>query len=236
MTAQPSPWDEGREVTPRQEPALRQSAADAAQVLEQALTHFESALEKIEQRVEKVSAGSQQGANMKNHELTELKRALREIVQRLEEGLDHLGLEAQRLSDEGSRLAIIADRLEAMMDQVTGSLAWVRAGAAPVPEPVALPPEEPQFLPDDNAMQIALAAVPGFQGLMDAQRALSGLSAAKSASVVAYKDGEALLEVMLREPVGALDIVEGLREATGHGLLIEEARPDALRLRLRFTA
>ena len=235
MTAQPGPWDERREATPGSEPALRRSAAEATQILEQALTHFESALEKIEQRVETASAGTQQGANMKNHEFTELKRALREIVRRLEEGLDHLGLEAQRLSDEASRLAVIADRLEARLDQVAGSLAQVRTGAVSVPEPAPLPPEEPQFLPDDNAMQIALAAVPGFQGLMDAQRALSGLSAAKSASVIAYKDGEASLEVVLREPVGALDIVEGLREATGHELLIEEARPDALRLRLRFT-
>ncbi len=235
MTAQPGPWDERGQAMPGSEPALRQSAADAAQILEQALTHFESALEKIEERVETVSEAPQQGANMKNHELTELKRALREIVHRLEEGLDHLGLEVQRLSDEASRLAVISDRLEATLDQVTGSFAQARAGAAPVPGPVALPPEEPQFLPDDNAMQIGLAAVPGFQGLMDAQRALSGLPATESASVVAYKDGEASLEVMLREPVGALDIVEGLREATGHGLLIEEARPDARRLRLRFT-
>ena len=83
-------------------------------------------------------------------------------------------------------------------------------------------------------MGVVLAAVPGFQGLMDIQRALSGLPQTEGASVVAYKNGEASLEVVLNAPVAARQIVDDIRESTGEQLLIEESRPEAGKLRLRF--
>lgn len=227
--------DEGRGQVLGSEPAQSQSAAEAAQILERALVHFESVLGKMEERIEQ-PAPAEEKQEMLPQELTDLRRALREVVHRLEEALDHLGMEAQRLSDEASRLSLIADRLEARVDQLTLSPEQGRPPyeqePAPEPEPVA--PQEPQFRPGGQAVGIVLAAVPGFQGLMDVQRALSGLPAAEGASVVGYKNGEASLQVVLRAPVSARQIVEGLRESTGHQLLIEEARPEAMRLRLRF--
>jgi hypothetical protein len=169
-------------------------------------------------------------------ELTDLKRALREVVQRLEDALDHLGIEAQRLSDEASRLTLVADRLEARLNALPRLLRGDRV--PPEPEPTSeLGPavaQEPQFRPGDQGVGIVIAAVPGFQGLMDVQRALSGLPSVEGASVSGYRNGEASLEVVLRAPVTARQIVDGLKESTGHQLLIEEARPEALRLRLRF--
>ncbi len=232
---EPGRLDDRRGNAPRREPALARSAAEAAQVLEQALAHFESVMEKMEERVESLSA-ARRGAEPKAPEFADLRRALREVVQRLEEALDHLGMEAQRLSDEASRLSLIADRLEARLDQVTLALHQGRPApeSEPTPEPEPVAPEEPQFWPDDQAIRVVLTAVPGFQGLMDAQRALSGLPTVEGASVIGYKNGEASLEVVLHEPVTARQIVEGLQEATGYQLRIEEARPEALRLCLRF--
>ena len=43
-----------------------------------------------------------------------------------------------------------------------------------------------------------------------------------------------MLKAMLREPLTARRILEGLRSA-GHRVLIEESRPEANRLRLRFS-
>ena len=46
--------------------------------------------------------------------------------------------------------------------------------------------------------------------------------------------GEAALEVVLNAPVTARQIVDGVRNVTGEQLVIEESRPEAARLRLRF--
>ena len=235
IRVEPGRLDDRQADAPISEPALARAVTEAAQVLEQTLLHVESMLERMEERAEHLSPG-RQGMETRAQELLDLKRALREVVQRLEEALDHLGLEAQRLSDEASRLSLIADRLEARLNQLT---LWVEQGRParerePALEPEPLAPEEPRFQTDDQAVRIVLAAVPGFQGLMDAQRALSALPAVEGASVVGYKNGEASLEVVLHAPVSAREIVEGLGRATGHQLLIEESRPEALRLRLRF--
>ena len=69
---------------------------------------------------------------------------------------------------------------------------------------------------------------------MDVQRALNGLSTIDNASVVGFKNDEASLRVQPRQPASARQIVEGLRAATGQQVLIEEARPQSQRLRLRF--
>lgn len=101
----------------------------------------------------------------------------------------------------------------------------------PAREPKPVAPEETQFHPADRPVAIVLAAVPGFRGLMDAERALSGLAAAEGASVVGYNKGEASMELTLRAPLSPREILDALRASTGHQVLIEEARPEALRLR-----
>jgi hypothetical protein len=50
-----------------------------------------------------------------------------------------------------------------------------------------------------------------------------------------YLDGEARIVLLLREPLTARRIVDGLTEYIGEALTIEEARPEALRLHLRFS-
>ena len=211
---------------PSQEPPGPQSAVDAVEVLEQALSHFEAVLEELEGRVHSAAAGV--SAQLTKDELAGLKSTVAAVLERLEDALRQLSTQYRGLSNEASRLTAVAERLEARMKELAGTIEQIEA------EPAR--PAEPQFVPNGQAVRVVLAAVPGFQGLMEAQRALSGLAAAEGASVIAYKNGEAALEVTLREPVTAREIVEGLSQVTGHQLLIEEARPEAARLRLRFVA
>lgn len=168
---------------------------------------------------------------MDAHELNELRRMVREVARRLEDAIDRFDSEGQRLVDQTERLAQIAARLEDKLNDLS-----VAAPAHPQAQPSTQAPaaNEPQFGPGNGPVDVVLAGVPGFQGLMEVQRALSGLPSSERASVVAYKNGEASIEVQLLAPMSAQQIVEGLRSATGHRLLIEEARPESNRLRLRF--
>lgn len=213
-------------VPPRQ-PAEPQSTADAMGALEQALAHFETVLQELEGRIH---AGT--SAQLSKDDLASLKSTITGVLERLDAALRQLATQYQGLSSETGRLTAIAERLDVRMKELATTIDEIET--APPPAPPA--PPEPQFSPNGQAIRVVLAGVPGFQGLMEAQRALSGLAAAEGASVVAYKNGEAALEVTLRAPVTAREIVEGLAELTGHQLLIEEARPEAARLRLRFVA
>jgi hypothetical protein len=171
-------------------------------------------------------------------ELTDLKHSIGDVLRRFDEALAHLGGEARRLSQEASALALVADRLQTRLGDLSRAMGQPRAYAeparAPEPQYAPEPSEEPQFHPSEQGATIILAAVPGFQGLMDVQRALNGLAATESASVVAFKNDEASIRVLLRQPVSARQIVEGLQASVGQPVLIEEARPESQRLRLRF--
>lgn len=171
-------------------------------------------------------------------DLTEIRQSLLDMSQRLESAIDHFRIEAQRLSDETSRLALVADRLGARLDALGRGLPHEPpvTEAEPVLAAEETAPTEPQFQAADQPVAIVVAAVPGFQGLMDVQRGLSGLPAVKGASVQSYRNDEASLEMVLYKPVSARQVVDGLRQATGHELIIEESRPEYLRLRLRFNS
>jgi hypothetical protein len=210
-----------------------QSAQEAVDVLERTIEHFESVLGSLEQQAKTSQQAPGAAASLRS-ELTEL-------LGGLEHGLALLSSEARRLSDEAANLAAASNKLEsrigdlgAVVDSTASLTPVTPAGGSETEQPIEDDRSEPQFWQDDQPVGIVIAAVPGFQGLMDVQRGIGTLAAVESASVVGYKNGEAILEVALREPVSAREVVEGLHQATGHRLVIEEARPDALRLRLRF--
>jgi hypothetical protein len=199
------------------------SAAEAVSSLSRTLDHFEQVLSALEQRTRRQQHAAPE-------EVSQLQRVEHDAFQQLEAVLGQLRNEATRLAEGAAQLAQVAARLEERVGALTDSMAR-RAEIEAVPPP---PPEEPRFAANGRPVGVVLAAVPGFQGLMAVQRALSSMPAAEGASVVGYKNGEASLEIVLREPVTARQIVDGLQESTGHHVLIEEARPDDLRLRLRF--
>ena len=226
-------WEEQQpERDPGSEPA---SAKEASKILERALAQVESMLGSLDERKER-PAKAEEGQAMESNELTDLKRLLREVVHRMEDALDHLGIEAQRLSDETSRITLLADRLESRLVGLARSLRQTALVSEPEPAPEPAPeiPQEPQFQPGDQAIGVIVNAVPGFQELMDMQRGLSDLAAVEGASVSSYRNGEASLELTLNAPVTAREIIDRLGESTNRQLLIEEARPETQRLRLRF--
>ena len=133
-----------------------------------------------------------------------------------------------------SRFETAATRLEQQVDRVfelTTRLAGDETRDAELHRPNV---EEPRFRPDGPAVQVTLVAVPSFQGLMEIQRALSALPSMSDVTVLELDQGTAVLQLTLRAPVSLGEIMEGLRQTAGHGLLVEESRPEASRLRLRF--
>ncbi len=223
-------------------------ATEAAENLKQTLDHFEAMLDALENHVQpdEASSATVSGATSAATR-SGTTGTMNGTVERLEQMLSRLATQAQRLADGASDLALVAGQMEGRLGEVTRA-----AREAPAREPVAEqarianeiePPEkvlepdtpaEPQFDPANSPLSVALAGVPGFQGLMDAQRALTELAETEGASVVAFKNGEAALEVQLNAPVTARQLVDGVRNITGEQLVIEESRPEAARLRLRF--
>ena len=201
-------------------------------------------LEALENQVQDSAQAGATSESKATLELRDMKQTINDMFERMETTLDRLSVQAERLSDGASDLATVAGSVETRMNDVTRALREALTPRQPktsasgpadldraaVATPAA--PPEPQFT--SASLNVALAAVPGFQGLMDAQRALSAQLQADGASVVAYKNGEAMIEVELKAPVTARQVVEGLQQATGKHVIIEESRPEADKLRLRF--
>ena len=212
-----------QDVTPLEPPT---SASEAVQHLERTIAQFGSLLESIEQRPHNGTPAPE--------DRVALGRGEQDVLHRLDDALTHLGSEAARMSDGAAQLSEIAHRLQEHLPGVSNVLERSReieeAGAHHEPPPSS----EPRFAANGSPVRIVLAGVPGFQGLMDVQRALASMASAEAASVVGYKNGEASIEVLLRDPVTAGEIVDALRLQSGHTLAIEEAHPQSLQLRLRF--
>jgi hypothetical protein len=100
----------------------------------------------------------------------------------------------------------------------------------PVPEPVG----EPQFAAGGEGVSLTLSGVPGFQVLMDVQKALMSLDAVSGASVERFQDGDSRILLQLRMPITATELADALRRTTSYAFGIEESRPELLRLRLKF--
>jgi len=49
-----------------------------------------------------------------------------------------------------------------------------------------------------------------------------------------YQDDEAAIQLILSQPMTASAISDGVSAGTGKRLMVDESRPDALRLHLRF--
>ena len=144
----------------------------------------------------------------------------------------------ERFSEVLTRLVEHTESLAARMADLTAavaSLAESRAAqpAAEVAKP-HLPELEPSFASGGEGIDVTIAAVPGFQGLMELQRALVRLPHVQSAAVRRYQDDEAAIQLVLNQPMTASAIAEGVTAGTGKRIFVDEARPDALRLRLRF--
>ncbi len=143
------------------------------------------------------------------------------ILTKLLEYNEQLGERIAQLTDAVTRLAIA-------QPQASAPAVGVMSAKPQLPE------MEPSFAAGGEGLDVTIAAVPGFQGLMELQRALVRLPQVHSAAVRRYQDDEASIQLVLSQPLTANAIAEGVTASTGRSIVVDEARPDALRLRLRF--
>jgi hypothetical protein len=145
----------------------------------------------------------------------------------------------ERFGDILTRLVEHTESLAARLADLTdavGQMAEAHAAPPPAAEPAKphIPELEPAFASGGEGIDVTIAAVPGFQGLMEIQRALVRLPQVQSAAVRRYQDDEAAIQLVLSQPMTAAAIAEGVTAGTGKRIFVDESRPDALRLRLRF--
>lgn len=150
-------------------------------------------------------------------ELIEALDRFAEVLTQLVEHTEHLA----------SRMATLSDAVASLVEQ------QAHPPASPEPRP-QLPEMEPSFAPGGEGIDVTIAAVPGFQGLMEIQRALVHLPQVQSAAVRRYQEDEAAIQLVLSQPMTAAAIAEGVTNGTAKQIIVDEARTDALRLRLRF--
>jgi hypothetical protein len=159
------------------------------------------------------------------------RRVPAELVETLERFSSVLTKLVEHTEFMTARMAELADSVATLHEQ------GAHAGAAAAPPPAAkpqLPEMEPSFAPGGEGIDVMIAAVPGFQGLMEVQRSLVRLAQVHSAAVRRYQDDEAAIQLVLSQPMTAAAIAEGVSSGTGKRLMVDDSRPDQLRLRLRF--
>jgi hypothetical protein len=215
------PATEPPTTTPAQGPSLE----EINELIHTLTEHFDRALDRLTEE-----------RRMLVDEVQSSSRTLKDYFERAQDRMDE---ERRYLSEQVSLLSRSDERLERRLEELAASLAKLQSGVQP-PETAAAemtpPPEErePEFTPGEAPLTLVVSSVPGFQGLMEAQRALMRLSSIEGASVERYFDGEARIVLTLKEPVTAGQLVETLSQATGQQAEVEESRPEALRLRVRF--
>jgi hypothetical protein len=139
------------------------------------------------------------------------------LIAKLVDHTEHL---AERMTELTEAVAALADtRLHA-------------AGATAITP--QLPEMERAFAPGGEGIDVTIEAVPGFQGLMELQRALVRLPEVQSAAVRKYQDDEAAIQLILAQPMTPSGVAAGITGSTGHPIIVDEAHADQLRLRLRF--
>ncbi len=194
----------------------RRAASAAPKIQERALVQMQAMLSEVERGVE----GG--GPLTELPEMGELRRAVHDSCALIREGLS-------RLTGDVSRLVKASERHGGRSNGAVASV------VAPLPSSVVeeIGMKEPQF--DANqAVRISLEAVPDFDRATAVQQALSDLPQASSVAVIEFEDTSASIEMELHTSVNVRQIMEQLREHTGRHYLVEHARPEEHKLRIRF--
>lgn len=154
----------------------------------------------------------------------------------------------QRLAEERQQRAVLAEQITSLagsLDRLVTHLEGISllmsdlVGRLGGPEPVAqtsTAPDagEPPFRPGGEGVSLAISDVPGFQVLMDIQKALMAMEQVSGASVERFQEGESRIQLQLRAPVTGLQLAGALGSATGHSFAVEESRPEVMSLRLKI--
>jgi hypothetical protein len=168
-------------------------------------------------------------------ELTATRIALESVAMRLERQMEEEKEHRLLLAGQLSNLAVSLEHLVDHLQRLSEMVGTVFDRAAAAPEAAATSAmAEPAFLPGGEGVSVAVLGVPGFQALMDIQKALMSIEAVAGASVERFQEGDSRILLHLRTPVTASELANALRAATPYAFAVEEARPELLSLRLKI--
>lgn len=194
--------------------------AQAASLLAQALTQLQR------------TTSDQAGAAAVRDEIAASRSALEKLAGRLEKQLEEDKEQRRLLGDQLTALGGSLDRLVAHLQDLSHLMADLLERLAQPAPPAKL--GETPFAPGGEGITLVLASVPGFQGLMEIQKALTAMEQVAGASVERYQEGESRLLLHLSAPLTATQITDRLRDASGYAAVVEESRPELFRLRLKI--
>jgi hypothetical protein len=182
-------------------------------------------------------------ANLSREELSRSRIALEKLAQRVEQQLDEDEEQRTALAGQLGNLAGSLDRLVNHLHGLSQLMAELleriatpapsAAGPGPSEPDVAPPPAEPAFQPGGEGISLTIVGLPGFQALMETQKALMTLEEVAAASVERFQEGDSRIQVHLSSPISAPDLAVALGRATGHPLAVEESQPELMRLQLK---
>jgi hypothetical protein len=200
--------------------------ARAASLIAQALAELQDA-----NTIEAANARKEIAAN---------RATLDELAQNIER---HLAEEREQHVALGGQLTTLAGSLDRLVGHLSGLSTLMsdllsrlgEAAAAPAPAQVEAPasPPEASFQPGGEGVSLMIVSVPGFQALMEIQKALTNLEQVAHASVERFQEGDSRLLVNLSAPITATELVTSLIRATGQAMAIEDSKPELARLRVK---
>ena len=155
----------------------------------------------------------------------------------------HLSEQREQNLNLGGQLTTLAGSLDRLVSHLQGLstlmsdllLRLAEPQPAAIDEPVreAAPASEPAFQPGGEGLSLIVVAIPGFQALMEIQKALTSFEQVNHASVERFQEGDSRLLVSLKAPITASDLVAGLIRTTGQAMAIEDSNPELARLRVK---
>jgi hypothetical protein len=141
---------------------------------------------------------------------------------------------AGQLSQLAGTLDSLVNHLQGLSHLMADILERIAEPMPAAEEAAPEAPSEPTFSPGGEGVTLTIANVPNFAALPEIQRALLAMDQVSSASVERFSEDEARLVLQLTAPITSSELSNALHGATTHRFVVEEARPELLRLKLKI--
>jgi hypothetical protein len=174
-----------------------------------------------------------EGAADARNELRASREAIEALAQRMERHLEDEREQRALLSAQLGGLIGSLDRLVSHLEGMSKLMAelFEKASGSGARQQA---PSEPAFMPGGEGVSLNVSSVPGFQSLMDIQKALTRMEQVDGVSVERYQEGDSRLVLHLKAPLTATQLSEALHAATGFNVAVEESKPELLSLGIRL--
>ena len=169
-------------------------------------------------------------------EISSSRAVLQELSSKIEV---HLAGEREQHVALGGQLSTLAGSLDRLVNHLQGLSSLMTDLLERLAEPVTpaaggSAPLEASFQPGGEGVSLTVIGVPGFQALMDIQKALTAIEQVSHASVERFQEGDSRILVGLRASITASDLVAALIRNTGQAMAVEDSKPELSRLRLKI--